>query len=277
MKRDDYESAARSQGVGEGLIQCAFEVSKFIVDGNSQGLKNPRDGVFARGPLEFSRHGSSHCRDEVFGGVDGRGLASRDDFLGDGARKPFFAERFKNPGEFVCVEAGQKLVSGSAAGSVKPQVERSSGLEPESARTISQLIGRKPEIEQDSIDLPDLERFEDVGEFRITGMMKFGVRLLDCRACEAQHHGVTVQTDEQSFGTDSFEDVLTVSGSAEGAIDDRQTTFEVECVEDFPKQNRNVVCRGGWGRFLRRVVVQGGNAGKLQGVQIIRGITVVPW
>ena len=60
-----------------------------------------------------------------------------------------------------------------------------------------------------------------------------------------------------------------MSGGTEGSIDDRQAGFEVECVEDFPKQNRNVVCRGGWGRFLWRIVVQVESAGELQCVEII--------
>ena len=164
--------------------------------------------------------------------------ATVNDLRCDLAGARFFAEVTEDAFQFGLVGCPQQFVSRLSLRSVKPQVERSFAVESKSAILVGQLIRRVAEVQQDSIDTRDMKLSENRGQFGVTGVNQVTVRKVedDPRSCE--HLRIPIQTDQDSAGAELFEDVLTVSAGAHGAVYDGLPGFHGQQPQHIPNQNR---------------------------------------
>lgn len=224
----------------EDVIQCALELIQLFIDGDAKRLKHPGRGMLPGAPLSMR----GQCRRDGFGEIGSRAnrvfVAPRDQGAGNPPAERFFTVLVDDVGELRFMQHLQPLPGGSAAARVEAQIQRARGPKAESARFVGKLIGRQSQIEQHPIDRRNLQPIEDVLEFRIIGVNSVTVRAAQLSHGQAQHLRVSVETDQRSRGSDSFQNVLTVSGRSERAIDDDLAFPEIERANRFAKQHRHV-------------------------------------
>ena len=233
MKRDDGQrSAGRDPRRGD-FPKEALKVAKFIVDGDSQSLKDTGRGMRRIAPARRAGRGCNHfgqslrCRNRLAGSLSHDGARNR-------RGVSLFAVVAKNPGEFFRFQSLQQVRRGAALRCVESQIERAAGFEAEPAIAIGQLIGRQPQVEQHPIDMRRREVVEDRAQLGITRVFQDDVvGFTESRRGMRQHHRVSVQPDQAAIRKDLGEDCSAVARGADGSIDDDKARPQVDRGQRF--------------------------------------------
>jgi hypothetical protein len=113
-------------------------------------------------------------------------------------------------------------------------------LEAESAFRVGQLVGRKPQVEQDSIGATDSKLVEDFRQLGITGLLQDAARIGQHLACPRKHQWIAIKTDQFSVGTELFEDETAMTTGSDRAVDHDQPRRKAEELNDFPYEDGSV-------------------------------------
>lgn len=167
-------------------------------------------------------------------------LAATDDFACDWPARGLFAESKKKIRQFGFFQRGKELGCGIALRRVEPHVERTGGLKAETPLRIGQLIRRKPQIEQNPVDLLDAKLVQDFGQLRITGLPQGAARVGEVSRRPSDHQWIAIESDEFSVRTKLFEEDAAMTAGSEGRVHHRQSRREFEDLNDFPYQDRTV-------------------------------------
>jgi hypothetical protein len=201
MKGDEDCPPVGVQSLRQDAGEKGFEVFELAIDGDSQGLKNA-GGRVAFGPPAATRVKCFFDRFDQVGGCLNRLIGSaKHDRVGNGPAGGLFAELEKQIGQVPLVKLGKEIGRGDILRRVKSHVERSVGLEAESAAAIGQLIRRKPEIEQDAVDPLDAELIQDFRQLGIAGLFQDAARIVQDFGRLSEHHRVAIEADQFSGGT----------------------------------------------------------------------------
>jgi hypothetical protein len=136
---------------------------------------------------------------------------------------------------------------------IETHVQRRGPLEAESAFRIGQLVGRKSQVEQNSIDAADSKFVEDFGQLGITGLLQDAPRIGQYRACPREHQRITIETNQFSVGTELFEDETAMTAGSDRSVDHDQPRRKVEELNDFPHEDGTVDGRAPVWRGPRRI------------------------
>jgi hypothetical protein len=126
-------------------------------------------------------------------------------------------------------------------------------LKAESAFRVGQLVGREPQIEQDSIDAVDSKLVEDFRQLGITGLLQDAARIGQYRACSREHQWIAIETDQFSVGTELFEDETAMTAGSDRAVNHGQPRRKLEELNDFPYEDGSVDGRAPVWRGPRRI------------------------
>lgn len=238
MKSDDHGPSATVKSTGQDVVQKCFEVRELLIHGNPQGLKD------ARGRMRFSWPGPDDLLHELLefvGASQGSAaLPASHDFLDNSPRLGFFSIVAKDSFQFVRIRCREEFSDRVAGGSVKTHVERPGRLEAEAAFRIGQLIRRKPQIQQNSINCRELQFIEDSIQLGITGLPQHNARTGYDLSCPGEHVRIAVESNEPTGGIHLFQNLLTVSAGTDGAINDRQPCRQLQLLQDFMNHDGQV-------------------------------------
>ncbi len=126
-------------------------------------------------------------------------------------------------------------------------------MEAESAFQVGQLVGRKSQVEQNSIDAVDSKLVEDFRQLGIIGLLQDAARIGQDRGCPREHQRIAIKTDQFSVGTELFEDETAMTAGSERSVDHDQPRRKVEELNDFPHEDGTVDGRAPVWRGPRRI------------------------
>lgn len=162
VEGDDDSDAAREEDLWEHRVQHGFNVLKFLVHSNSEGLKDAGgSGATGVGAEWAGDLGDAGC--QISSSLNGIADSSA---VGDGGCESgcsrFFAPGAKDGFEFVDGGMLKNRGGGAAFGDIKTHIERSAGVEAEATLLIGELIGGETEIKEHAVDAGDVEFVEDL-------------------------------------------------------------------------------------------------------------------
>lgn len=220
-------------------MERGFELFELTIDGDPQRLEDARRRMSSSsrgGAMRDSGDGLG----EVATGSYRLPIPPFDDVSRDPAAVRVFPIAVNDVGEFRFVDPGEQVGSRFSFTDVESQIEGAFGVETESPRLVGKLIGRVAEIEQDTIDGGNLPVGEDAGKVGIAGLDEVDVRPREVTGRNLQHHGVPVKTDQRTFGTDPAENLAAVPRGTDRAVDDRQSRRQLQRVQRFSQQDRDM-------------------------------------
>ncbi len=239
MKADDHQPSALPERLVKHRIERPFEVFQLVVDGDPQGLKRPRCRVMSAPP--------GRCGDDPrteFGqlprSANRRRAAPFDDLTGDPSGERFFTVPPQQLHQVRFLETFQPLPGRCALLGVEPQIERCIGCETEAAGRVGQLVGAETEIEQDAVDGLDTQIGQDGIQFGVAGLPQQNLRRIEAGFGQAQHVGVSVQSDEASRSAQMWQNSFCMAARSDGSVDDGLTRLRIEVTEHLPNKDRNV-------------------------------------
>ena len=233
MKTDDDDNAPGFETVIQDRSQRGFELFELVIDRDPQGLKDARGGMTFPRQLRpachrlLARAASRHCLGQVAGSPNRLSRSPFDEIPGHPAGFGFFSELLEDVAEFLFAKAHDQVGGRFALSRVEPQIERAVGREAEAPGAIGQLVGRQPQVEQNAIDRGDVDVRQDPGEISITGLMEVAGKARELKGRNFQHPGVPVKTDQRPLRPDPPQNLATVAGRADRAIDHDEPRLEM--------------------------------------------------
>jgi hypothetical protein len=109
METNDHCAAAGLYPLGQRSGQKLLEVFEFVIDGNPQGLKDPRGRVNFVTSFRPARHRLGDGGDELGGRPVGNVRPTGDDGPSDRAAGAFFAELLKQIGQLGFAQCRKQL------------------------------------------------------------------------------------------------------------------------------------------------------------------------
>jgi hypothetical protein len=205
METEDYRASAGRHPLGERPGQKLLEVFEFVIDGNPQGLKDPRGGMDFVTSLRPAGQGLRDGCDEIRGRPMSDLGPPGDDRTGDRAAGALFSELLKQLGQLGFAQGCKEFRGGRSRGGVKTHVERPaarhSALNAEPAQGVGQLVGRQAQVEQNAVDGADSKRVEDLRQLGITGVFQSCAGFVEDLRGPREHFRIAVQTDQFSVGS----------------------------------------------------------------------------
>jgi len=136
---------------------------------------------------------------------------------------------------------------------VETHVERTGVLKAETAGPVGQLVGRKSQIKQHSVDPTDAKLIQDFGQLCITGWLQNAARIREGRRRSREHRGIAIKSDEFSGGTEVFEKDAAMTAGSDRAVHDDLFRRNVEILNDFAHENRTMNGRAGTSGGTHRI------------------------
>jgi hypothetical protein len=136
---------------------------------------------------------------------------------------------------------------------VESHVERTGVLKAETAALVGQLVGRKAQIEQHSVDAVDAQSIQDVGQLCITGLLQSAASIGQNQRRSGEHHWIAIESDEFSGRTKVFEKNAAVTAGSDCSVHDNLSRRNVEKLNDFAQENRTMNGRAGIPRGTHRI------------------------
>jgi hypothetical protein len=251
MKRNDDRSPFRPQGRWYHVVQRILQMAQFVVDGDSQRLKDSRGRLPSCLSLIAAGNRLAHRLNQIPGRSNGPTTPPNDQLTSNSPTETFLSILRENICQFCFGFVLDQFPGRLAFGRVEPEIERPAGFEAETPLAVGQLIGRQPEIQQDSIDLLYSQLFEDIGKLVVAGMPQETVRALHDRRGKPKHHRITIQPDQCSLRPDLFQDCSTVTTRSDRPVDDDLSRLQFEVTDHLAQQNR-FVDRRNWSAEIRR-------------------------
>jgi len=264
MEADDGEDAARRETAMQRSVKGGFQLFEFLIDDDPQGLKDARRRMLVSAMRRAMRRAGNS-----FGQIEAclnRFPGPRlDDVPGDVTAVWIFAVAIDDVGELLFRKASDEVGRRFSLTNVEPQIERTIGVEAESARLVGQLVGRIADVQQDAIDSGNLQVGEDARQLSIAGLEEVNVGAGEMTGRNLQHHRIPVKTDQRTFGADAPENLATVPRGTDRPVDHRQPGSERQRMQSFAQENGHM---DGAGRNKKRPSRQTGvfrHDGKMRG------------
>jgi hypothetical protein len=228
-------------------------VIEFVVDGDPQSLKHAGCRVALAPPAGAVRKSGRDGVDQVGASPQWATATTIDNRVRDRSGRGFFTVERKKFGQLRFSNRGEKLGCRLALRGIETHVQRRGPLEAESAFRVGQLVGRKSQVEQNSIDAVDSKFVEDFRQLGITGLLQDAARIGQNRACPPKHQRIAIESDQFSVGTELFEDETAMTAGSDRAVDHDQPRRELEELNDFPHEDGTVDGRAPVWRGPRRI------------------------
>jgi hypothetical protein len=257
MECDDDCPPLGVQSVGKDCAEKGLEVFQLAVDGDSQGLEYP-GGRMSLGPPAIGIEDFVDGFDKVGRSANGLASAANRDRVSNRSAGRLFAEPKEEIRQFALVGGRKELGRRRPLRGIKSHVERTGSLKAEAACGIGQLIRRKPEIEQDSVDPFDAELFQDFRQLGIAGLIQHAARVVQDLGRLSEHHWVAIESDQFSGGTEVFEENAAVTAGSDRAVHHDQSRRNLEELNDFPHKDGTVNRRAPVSRGSHRIRHSGG-------------------
>ena len=220
MKADDDGPSVRIEPLGNRRCKGGLELLELLIDGDAEGLKDTCCGMGVVAVTSAGSQGTGDGFDQLAGRFHWVDRTPADNCAGDGPACRFFSITKKDVREVLFAKLGQQTRGRFALRRVETHVERTRGLKAETAGMIGQLVGRKPQIEQDSIDSLDSELVQDFGQLDIAGLLQNAARIGQARSRPREHQGIAIKSDDLSGRTEVFEQKAAVAAGADRSVDD---------------------------------------------------------
>jgi hypothetical protein len=253
MKRDEDGPPAGGQSLGKGNGKGSLEVIEFVIDGDPQGLKHAscRMGL---GPLVLAvRKAGCDGVDQIGARPQRAVSAAFDNRVGNRSGRGFFTVAGQKVGQLRFSDRGEKIGRRLTLRRIETHVQRRGPLKAESALRVGQLVGRKPQVEQNSIDAADSKLVEDFRQLGITRLLQDAARSGQHRGCPREHQRIAIETNQFSVGTELFEDETAMTAGSDRSVDHDQPRRKVEELNDFPYEDGSVDGRATVWRGPRRI------------------------
>jgi hypothetical protein len=146
METEDHRASTGLYPVGERPVQKLLEVFELMIDGNPQGLKDPRGGMNFVTSLRPAGQRLRDGRDEIRARPLSDLGAPGNDGTGNRAAGALFCELLKQFCQLAFAERREKFRGGRSRRGIKTHVERpaarKSALNAKPARWVGQLVRR---------------------------------------------------------------------------------------------------------------------------------------
>jgi len=249
MERNDDRSSSGAQSFGKRGGKGGLEVIELLVNGNPQRLKNAGGGVRLITLAAAAGKRFGHSFDQFSRCPHGPAGAAADNRAGNRPAGRLFAVAKQEVRQLGFLECGEEFRGRLTLCRVETHVEQTGRLKAKTATGIGQLIGGKPQVEQNAVDPRDSELIQDLWQLRITGLPQGAARVGKTLGRPGEHQGIAIKSDEFSGGTEVFEEDAAVAAGSDRPVDDDQPWLHVEKLDDFPHEDgpmngRALVSRG---------------------------------
>jgi len=258
MEGDDDRTPIGVQSLGQDTGEKGLEVFKLMVDGDAQRLKDACGRVCRRMSAAGGVQGVVDRFDQLARGADRRAAAATHNRARDRARGRLLAEAEEQVRQPVLVERGEEIGSRSSLRRVESHVQRSVCLKAESAAEIGQLIGRKSQVEQHTVDPFEAELIENFRQLGIAGLFQDATRIVQNFGRPSEHHWVAIEADQFSGGTKRIKKGTAMAAGSDRSIHHDQSLRDSQGLNDFPHKDGTVNGRAPVSRGSRRIRHSGG-------------------
>ncbi len=241
MEADHRHAPAGPQGL-EARLEKAVEVLELAVDGDAQGLEDPRGRVQlaappADGRLDHPRQGPR--------GADPPAAPRGADRLGDLAALRLAAEVVEQVGQLAFAEAVDQLDGLLALAGVEAHIERAFVLERKAPLRIRELGRVDSQIQQHGIDRLDPPRFEhggEVREVRFDQLERHIRRRREPPGGLLEHRRVEIEPEVAPVRREARQDRRGMTTEPDGPVEEDLTGPRLEEPDDLSEQDRFVHC-----------------------------------